>query len=130
MNLFYNLRTMTKLLVSFAMMSVVMAVVGYFGVSGMIRINDMLNSLYSRDLTGLNAVMQSQIERLAMARDVRDIVIATDPAAQERASRSLEEHETKFRAFLDDTEKLLVTDEGRRRMVEIRQNYGPLVSEM
>jgi methyl-accepting chemotaxis protein len=127
MSWFYNLRTMTKLLISFALTACVMGVVGYFGISGMGHINGMLNTMYSRDMLGLNSVMQAEIERVSMSRDLRDLMLAKDSAAQEKTAHSIDEHDVKLRALLDDTEKTLVSADGKVKMAEIRLAYGPLL---
>jgi methyl-accepting chemotaxis protein len=128
MSWFRNLRTMTKLLIAFGLLSGVMLGVGYFGASGMVTTQELLDELYERDLVGLNAVKDAQIARLTIGRDMRDAMVNSDPGKREKALRSLEEQDAAFRGYLDTAEQTLSTAEDKAALAAIRQGYEPLVA--
>jgi methyl-accepting chemotaxis protein len=130
MKWFYNFKTMTKLLISFVLMSCVMTAVGYFGISGMASINGENDKLYELHMMGLNAVQNAQVERLTIARDIRDVIIKTEVAEQEKSLRSIDEHDTKLRGYLEVAEKSLVSPEAKALMVATKEAHSPYIAEI
>jgi hypothetical protein len=53
MTWFKNLKTMTKLMLGFGILALLMSVVGYMGLSGMAEIDQMMSTLYQQDMLGL-----------------------------------------------------------------------------
>ena len=80
MRWFKNLRTMPKLMIGFGTMAALLAFVGYQGISGMNRINTMLNGLYERDLQGITAVKEAETAIAKTAKMHQRFVIENLPS--------------------------------------------------
>ena len=123
MRWFYDLKTMMKLMLSFGFISALMIMVGSLGISGMGEINANVTSLYERDMKGLTDVKDADILVLRVMRTVRQVMIETDPRAQEEQQRQLDRLDVELRASLDTIEKGLILPEGRAKLAEIRATY-------
>jgi methyl-accepting chemotaxis protein len=130
MKWFYNLETTTKLLISSILISCIMAGVGYSGISGMAEINERLNTLYGRDMLGLNAVQTAQTARLTLGRFMRDAELMDDPDVLKASVRGVDESDLTFRSSLDEAAKTLIVEEMRTKVASIRQAYGPLIANV
>jgi len=81
---FKNLKTMTKLMLSYGMLALLLGAVGYQGISGMGQIDEMMSKLYSRDMLGLSAIKDVATSVAMVGRQTRGAVISTDMAAMQR----------------------------------------------
>ena len=90
MSWFYNLRTMSKLMLAFAFISAIMATVGFVSMRNMSRINDMLGSIYDNDLKGTTSIMGGYIDLLEGARAARDGMLANDAQIAQASSATLD----------------------------------------
>jgi methyl-accepting chemotaxis protein len=119
---FYNFSTMKKLLIGFGLICVVMAGVGYLGVSSMSHINGMLNTLYERDMVGLSAIKEANIDLLYIGRGVRKGLLENDrdkiqsqAVEIDKFARQLDEHTAAF-------EKTILQEETRQQLKKTRQD--------
>ena len=62
MEWFKNRKTLTKLMLAFCLMSLFMAGVGYGGVYGVNSINNMIGTLYNREMKGLASIREAEAE--------------------------------------------------------------------
>src|ERR1700749_2830237 len=118
MTWFKNLRTITKLMLSFCLMSVCMAVVGYQGVNAANTINGMLNTLYERDMLGLSAIKEAGIDLARIGRDSRVAILSSDPEEVQRLTHTVDKEISDLDTQLAVAEKSLVTEEGKAQMVK------------
>jgi methyl-accepting chemotaxis protein len=121
MRWFYNLNTMKKLLLGFLLVCAIMAGVGYTGVSGIGSTNGMLSTLYQRDMLGLSEIKEANIKLMFIARDMRNALIETDPAAIRRCGESAEKYAREMRENLDKYEKTLVTAEAKAEFAKVNE---------
>jgi methyl-accepting chemotaxis protein len=124
MTWFKNLRTVAKLLVGFVLMAVLMGVVGTMGLSGMDRIDQMVETLYKRDLVGLVAAENAQVAIVSAGRDVRALVIETDQTVRQRLHGDVDKHLQTLSASLEEVEKTLATEASRARVADARSRVG------
>jgi methyl-accepting chemotaxis protein len=127
---FYNLSTMKKLLSSFAMICAVMAVVGYLGVANMGKINEMLNSLYDRDMTGLSAIKEANINLVYIGRAVRKALLETDRTKQQAAAVEIDKADEAFSQNVTKYEKTIVTEEARQQLKKVRDDYAAYLGKV
>ena len=118
MQWFRNLKTASKLMLGFALVGVIMAGVGYMGVSSLAKINGMLVTLYARDMAGLSAVKQAEIELFTIGRDMRQSLLI-DKEARAPIVQQIEKTDAELR---DNLKKYEFSRPGegfmRRRPVE------------
>ncbi len=123
MRWFYNFSTMKKLLVGFGLVCVVMAAVGYLGVSSMGRINDMLNALYQRDMVGLSAIKEANIDLLYIGRGVRKGLLETDRTKVQAQAAEIDKFDRQFNEHTAAYEKTIVQEETRQQLKKAREEY-------
>ena len=121
MNWLYNLSTMKRLLLGFSLVCVVMAGVGYTGMSGMSGINDMLATLYDRDMKGLTSLKNANLDLMFIAREVREAIIAKDGSEIPAIRANTEKYIDSIRKNLDDAGKTLVTEKGKAELTKTNQ---------
>jgi hypothetical protein len=79
-----HLSVRAKLLASFAAICVITGIVGTIGVMKMSQINQMLNTLYERELQGVSYAKEIARGTAAIGRDTRQSVLETDQTAMKR----------------------------------------------
>jgi methyl-accepting chemotaxis protein len=118
MSWLYNMSTMKRLLLGFSLVCVVMAGVGYTGVSGMAGINGMLATLYERDMKGLTSMKNANLDLMFIARELREAIIAKDGSEIPALRANADKYIASIRKDLDDSEKTLVTEKGRAELAK------------
>jgi methyl-accepting chemotaxis protein len=101
MRWFLNLKTMTKLLLAFTAVSVVMALVGYTGLRQAEIIDTELEDLYATSFVPTHYLGEVGIAFGAVGRLVYAHLIATDAAEKQAYERELAEAEARAKAGLD-----------------------------
>jgi methyl-accepting chemotaxis protein len=130
MTWFKNLRTAAKLMTGFGLMAAVLTGVGWWGLRGMGEINDRLTTLYERDMIGLSAVKEANINLVYIGRGVRAAVLSHEGSEvavhQQRVGKYLAE----LRAHLGRAEKTLATEGGKAKVREIEAALPGYESEI
>ena len=120
MNWFKNLKTAAKLVSSFACLALIAAFVGWWGLSGMGQLSQTMDTLYERDLSGLSAVKEANINLLYISRAVRAAILADDKAEVETHMQRVAKYSADMVKYLDKTEATLVTDHAKAAMAKTR----------
>ena len=66
--MFAKMKTRTKILIGFGFAVLVTAFTGYFGISGMAQINQLLATLYEKHLVGSLAAEKTNLEMVMIGR--------------------------------------------------------------
>ena len=133
MNWYRNRKTVTKLMIAFALMAALIGIVGYQGVTAAGRLNATIDELYVKHMVGAASIYQMEVLVPTIGRDLRQALIASDTAGRAQCARNLE---TAFAALEDhiaSTERTLVTEEGKAALAKIRREeaeYKPLVTDV
>lgn len=123
----------TKLLLSFVLMCIFTAFVGYIGISSLSEVAQNLDTLYDRDLEGISAVRQAQTHFVEVARDAKQLFLAPDAAGTREAADSIERDLVNLRARLLVVQGKLATDESKRILGELLpeiERYTEMVHEV
>jgi methyl-accepting chemotaxis protein len=120
MTWFKNLKTMTKLMLGFGTLALLMSVVGYQGLSGMGKIDQMMATLYQRDMTGLGAIKDVATTVAMIGRQTRGVVISTDMAAMQRDKDRVEALFAPLDEAMSHAEQTFVTERGKALLAELR----------
>jgi methyl-accepting chemotaxis protein len=123
-NWFLNQKTMTKLMLGFGFFAVLVGVVGYLGISGMAKVNGMLDRTYTKEMAGVAAIKDIEVSVLEVARASRQVVIDSDPAmvrADEAEYRSTVERLNERMTVADP---LFYTPDGQAKLGEVKTRIG------
>jgi methyl-accepting chemotaxis protein len=133
MHWYRNRRTVTKLMIAFALMAAMMAVVGYQGLAAARTLNGVIDDLYVKHMVGAAAIYQMEVLVPTVGREARQALIAPDSAGRELCARNLEGYFADLEDHIAATEKTLVSEEGRAVLAKIRRQeseYRPMVAEV
>ena len=120
MRWFYNLRTATKLILSFSVVCLILCGVAYLGLDKMSQINTALGTLYNRDLRGLADTKDANINMACIGRAVRQALLDEDKAAMEQQVQRIAKHSAGLRECVDKVAGTLATEEGQARMAKVQ----------
>jgi|GEM_PF-593431 len=120
MSWFVNRSTMTKLILGFSVLSVLMVVMGYVAISGMGSMNDNTETLYEKHLKGLHEVDEANTSVAYTGRSVRVTILASSPAEKQKAADLTAKNLADFQAHLDKAEPCLITQETKQKFAEIK----------
>lgn len=132
MNWYKNLKTVTKLMLGFGVLSAMLAFVAYRGVTVAGEMNARINDLYVRHLKGLSESKEANINLIYVGRGLRAAILATDKAEIETHRVNLEKYLAGIDTHLAAAEKSLLTDEGKRTAAQIRgklAEYTPMIHD-
>jgi len=121
MTWFRNLRTMTKLMLGFGFLALMLGVVGYLGLSGMSKVNEMLANLYQYDMKGLGAIKDVATTVAMIGRQTRGAVISTDKAAIEREKERVDALVGQLDEAVAEAERTFVTEKGKAMVAQLKQ---------
>ena len=94
MNWFLNRQTMTKLIIGFSALSVLMAAMGFVAISGMTTMSESTETLYEKHLKGLHAVDETGHGWGGASPEYAHAAGQADAAIRDLASRLDLEHDT------------------------------------
>ncbi len=120
MTWFKNLQTMTKLMISFGFLAVIMAVLGYEGVRGMAQANEQLELMYQRDLSGMAAIKDVNIAVITAGRQMRATLLATDAVAAEASRQKVEAQFQRADEAMNRCERFFLSEQGKIAIAKIR----------
>ena len=121
MTWFKNLKTMTKLMLSFGAIVLLIAIVGYQGTSGMASIETMMSKLYRQDMLGLSAIKDVSTTIALVGRQTRGVFINTDMTSMQREKDKVEALFVDLDTALTQAEQSFVTEKGRGLVAQLRQ---------
>lgn len=120
MKWFKNLRTMPKLMLGFGFLVLLMAVIGIQGIMGMGSINAMLDTIYVRDLNGVEAVKDIDAIIAKIGREARQAVIDQDKSEMQADEQRIEAYFVAADRALSAADRAFYTDEGKAALARIR----------
>jgi methyl-accepting chemotaxis protein len=133
MNWFRNRKTVTKLMIGFGLVAAMLAFVAYRGLHAASEINAQLSTLYERDLKGLSAIKEANINLIYIGRGMRAAALSDDKAEIERHRSNVEKYSAALASNLAEAAKTIVTDEGKRAASQATSGvaeYLPQVREV
>ena len=123
MSWYRNLKMLWKVLACFALVTAIMGLAGYAGVSSAIRSNEKLTALYEHDLLGLSEVKEAQTTFGSIGGTIRQAVLEKEPATKQALVQDIDKLDAKLLAELGKCEKLIVLDESKRKLGEAKKDY-------
>jgi methyl-accepting chemotaxis protein len=132
MNWYRNLKTVTKLMIGFGILAAMLGYVAYHGTSVARSLNSQITTMYERDLIGLSAAKEANINLIYVGRAMRAAILAPERSEVETHRANIDKYLATFHAQFAINEKSLATDEGKRVAAQIKASlaeYTPLVAE-
>ena len=123
----------TKLLLSFILMCAFTGFVGYIGINDANELNRSLNVLYERDMLGMSALRSAQTHFAEVGRDIRHVLLVTDPNVARQSAAEVDKDLTNLRDRLQYVQSRLATEEGRRLLNQLGpeiNHYADLLHEV
>ncbi|BBP45042.1 chemotaxis protein [Thiosulfatimonas sediminis] len=135
MTWFFDLSVRTKLMSLVGLLLVLMLSVGVLGLNSVSKINTMADSMYERELLGLNYIKEANIDLLYQARAVRNLLLAQtdDSIDQAEYYQAVEKYATRMQENLNEAEKLITAPEAIAlfaRMREANQEYSKATAQL
>lgn len=123
MRWFNNLKMATKLLSAFALISIITAFVGYQGLTNMANINDMLNFMYEKELSGVNHIKEANIQLINYSRAVRNVLLSEDEELSQEYKNQMELASNELLDNLDKAKELINNEEGEKLLKEFYMTW-------
>ena len=121
MNWYKNAKTSTKLTLAFSLVAVILGVVGYEGIGAAGSLNNMLDTLYETHMLGAASVQDVRATILAIGREVRETLLATDIAARQQCVQNLQEQFTTLEEAVAVAEKKLLSEQGKAEIAKFKR---------
>ncbi|MEW6659134.1 MAG: methyl-accepting chemotaxis protein [Thermodesulfobacteriota bacterium] len=123
MKWFCNLKIGHKLIASFLALSAITAIVGYFGIANMAKINGMLDILYERETMGISYIKEADLRLKDFERNEKDFLLAASEADRKRFLQRMNDHE---KAMLEDIAKarpLFVSEKAKELFSKVNKAW-------
>ncbi len=126
MQWFYNLRVGKKLIISFIFMTFITGIVGYLGLHNMGIINGMNDTMYERELLGISAIKEANIDLLYAERSIRNMIMTTSPEDRARNIKSLEKYKNEYQEQMNIARNLFFSKEGKEKIAKLDTAWNAL----
>ncbi|WOB08611.1 methyl-accepting chemotaxis protein [Piscinibacter gummiphilus] len=113
--MFKNLRLGARLMLAFATLIVMGALVAAFGIHGLSRLNTVNDSLYDNELLGISYVKEANINLIYAGRARAQFSLASSEAERQAALATFKESAATMRAWLDKARPLFYTPKGQEQ---------------
>lgn len=130
MGLISQLSVRTKLLGSFILVCTITGLVGVVGMMKMSQINDMLNTLYERELQGVSYAKEIAWGVAAIGRDARQSVLETDVEAMRTCKSEVDTRAKRIEELFGKLEPCFVTDEGKVLVKKAQDAFIPFLAKV
>jgi methyl-accepting chemotaxis protein len=117
--MFSGLRLGTRLLLAFAALVLMGALVAAFGIHGLSRMHTANQSLYERELLGISYVKEANINLIYMGRARAQFALATTDAEREAALKAFKESAAGLQTWLDKARPMFYLQKGKDELVKL-----------
>ena len=123
MKWFYDLKIGTKLIAAFMVVSAITAFIGFMGISGMGKINDLLDDLYQNETEGISYIKQANIDLIYFGREQNNFLLASTKEDREKYLSRMDKYESTLMANIEKAESLIYTDEGKKLIADFKETW-------
>ena len=103
MQWFYNMKLVNKILFGFLVTCGITIVVGYLGIRGMAKTNDMLEAVGQQHMKGLACAKSIQFDLMALGRELRQAIIFSDAATMASTAGRCQKYRSDLRRAFPNT---------------------------
>jgi methyl-accepting chemotaxis protein len=127
MSWFYDLKTIKKLMLGFALISGVLALMGYVGLRNLSVMRANIEQIYSQNLLGLSYLKDAKSNLLYIERAVREAILTFQKDEAEKQSLVAAKHDAALRNALANSRDTLVLEEQKAKLLRVEKAYGELM---
>lgn len=127
MQWFKDRKTVTKLMLSFGFMAVLIGLMGYLGLRGMAAIQASLRELHQNHALGLMHLKDADLDRANIARALRQTII--DPARVEQQVSEVRKAREQFHEDFEGYRKSLLLEAAKLKAEEVDKTFKEMVVE-
>ena len=122
-------KTMTKVLLSFGILALLIATLGYFSLANLGEGRDSTHDVVAH-ATMLHHLQQASEESFKISQSVREVILsADDPAKVKQQIDAIRQSDIRFRSEFGAFRDALIYEENKRRAAEIEQQYNEMRQE-
>jgi PAS domain S-box-containing protein len=118
MNWLYNLKIRSKLLIGFALLAIISAVIGLVGFFSVDRMSALDKELYTYDTVPIEKLAEAGVQYQLVRISLRDALLAQGAAVQKNVE-AVHEHHKLVEDRLAEMEKLIRTDDVRKEFTTV-----------
>jgi methyl-accepting chemotaxis protein len=126
MQWFYDLRVGKKLIISFILMAFITGIVGYLGLHNMGTINTMNDTMFERELLGISAIKEANINLLYADRSIRNMIMTNSLEDRVRNVKSLEKYKNEYQEQMNIARNLFFSKEGKEKIAKLDAAWNAL----
>src|SRR5579883_1352286 len=120
---------MTKVLLSFGILALLIATLGYFSLANLGEGRDSTHDVVAH-ATMLHHLQQASEESFKISQSVREVILsADDPAKVKQQIDAIRQSDIRFRSEFGAFRDALIYEENKRRAAEIEQQYNEMRQE-
>jgi methyl-accepting chemotaxis protein len=123
MKWFLNLKTGSKLILSFVIISVILAVVGFNGLNNMSSINDMLQTMYNNELMGISYIKEANCNLVYYGRSERNFLLASTREDKLKQIERLKHYEKELMFNINKAKPLFRSEEMQQKIAEFEESW-------
>jgi methyl-accepting chemotaxis protein len=127
MQWFKDRKTITKLMLGFGFMALLMCFLGYRGLRGMEDIQSSLRQLYEKHALGVAHIKEADVQMLEAGRAVREAVL--DPSRVDAQTEDVRKSRELFRTEFEAMRSALVLESSRVKAAQGLQIFNELVED-
>jgi methyl-accepting chemotaxis protein len=117
--MFKRLRLGTRLLLAFATMILLSAMVAATGIHGLLRLDESSESLYERELLGISYVKEANINLIAMGRARAQFALAGTEQERQASLQVFKQSVEGLRSWLDKARPLFYLAKGKEELAKL-----------
>lgn len=122
-------KTMTKMMLSFGLLALIVGAVGFNGIRGTSSINTTLEQLYERHTLGALSLKEADIALISSSRAIRNAILDDNAADIERRGVDIARYREIFSSEFERYRKTIVHDVDRARAEEVERAMKELIPE-
>ena len=133
MQWFNDMKVGTKLILSFIVMAIFTAIVGYYGVTKMSLINDLGDKIYQKELLGVSYIKEANIDLLYIDRALKNFLLASSAEQRDKYLNNFNKYEKLYMENLEKAKPLLYTEKGKQLLDKLNaawNEYKPVVARI
>lgn len=125
MKWFTNLKIGFKLTLSFILLSMITAMVGYVGISNMAKLNDMLDYIFEKEMMGISYIKEANVDLIYFQRAEEGFLLASSSAEREEFVKRIDTAEKMMKDNLDKARPLIHSEKGVDLLARFDKAWEP-----
>ncbi len=114
----------TKLLLGFVVLMSLAFAIGIDALIGQRNLGNEIRQMYEKELLGVAAIKDVQVNYNQMARITRQYLLAPDTAERERALKQLTDTESSLKKNIEEVRQRLISDKARGMLAKFEENFA------